>query len=100
MYDIYGIQYLVIYISNKLYATFAIVCSTFAAMLSKYFHYKIVYDLYSPSMLHIRQFTIYIYIYIYIYIVYNCIVLLFVISIMIYATTKLKDIGFITTDMT
>ena len=70
MYDIYGIQYLVIYISNKLYATFAIVCSTFAAMLSKYFHYKIVYDLYSPSMLQIRQFTIYIYIYIYIYILF------------------------------
>ena len=44
--------------------------------------------------------SLYTYIYIYIYIVYNCIVLLFVISIMIYATTKLKDIGFITTDMT
>ena len=46
------------------------------------------------------KFVSSLYTYIYIYIVYNCIVLLFVISIMIYATTKLKDIGFITTDMT
>ena len=44
--------------------------------------------------------SLYTYIYIYIYIVYNCIVLLFVIFIMIYSTTKLKDIGLITTDMT
>ena len=38
MYDIYSIQYLVIYISYKLHATFA-------ALVSKYCHYKTVYDL-------------------------------------------------------
>ena len=52
------------------------------------------------QILQLYYIHVYIYIYIYIYIVYNCIVLLFVIFIMIYSTTKLKDIGLITTDMT